>query len=90
MKIEVYMRENPPCPFCINAKKWLENNGLAFVQHDVMVGDNKSQLDARLGHPAMTVPQIFVNDQLIGGYTDLVKSDLVKSQINKDLGSLSL
>ena len=90
MKIEIYARENPPCPFCINAKKWFKAKNLDFVEYDVTVGDTKIMLDSRLGHQARTVPQIFINDQYIGGYTDLIASEFAKSLINNDLNGLSL
>lgn len=90
MKIEIYSRQNPPCPFCINAKKWLEAKNLPYTNYDVNEGDNRDQLNARLGQEARTVPQIFIDGQLIGGYTDLVASDFAKSLISRDLGGLSL
>lgn len=90
MKIEIYSRQTPPCPFCINAKKWLQAHNLPFIEYDITEGDNRVHLDSRLGSPAQTVPQIFIDDQLIGGYTDLIKSELAKSLVNRDLGGLSL
>lgn len=90
MKIEIYTRQEPPCPFCINAKKWFEAKNLAYENYDINEGDTRDQLNARLGYPAQTVPQIFIDGQLIGGYTDLVASDFAKSLISKDLGGLSL
>lgn len=90
MKIEIYTRETPPCPFCINTKKWLKSKELAYTEYDVNQGDIRFELDQRLGHPARTVPQIFVDGELIGGYTDLISSDFAKSLINQDLNGLSL
>lgn len=90
MTIEIYSRETPPCPYCINAKKWFNANNLEYTEYEIMEGTTKADLDARLGHTAMSVPQIFINDELVGGYTDLIASDLAKSLINKDLGGLTL
>lgn len=90
MKIEIYARKEPPCPFCINAKRWLQSNNLLYQEFDINEGDNRAQLDARLGQPARTVPQIFIDGELIGGYTDLIASDFAKSLIRRDLGGLTL
>lgn len=90
MKIEIYTRAAPPCPFCINAKRWLESKKLEFTNYDVNEGDNRAKLEAKLGHPPKTVPQIFIDDQLIGGYTDLIASDFAKSLINNDISGLTL
>lgn len=90
MKIEIFTRATPPCPFCLNAKKWLQANNLTYTEYDVTEGDNREKAEALLGHALKTVPQIFINDELIGGYTDLVGSDFAKSLIRRDLGGLTL
>ena len=90
MKIELYTRATPICPFCINAKKWLEAKSLPYENYDIHEGTNLQDLADKLGHPPKTVPQIFVNGALIGGYTDLIASDIVKQLIQNDIGGLSL
>ena len=62
------------CPFCQRAKALLDQKG---VKYDWIVLDGKdkelNELRARTGQ--RTVPQIFIDDQLIGGYSDLAKLD---------------
>ncbi len=60
------------CPYCVRAKKLLESKGVKF--EEIMV-DDKPELFNELKKKSgmMTVPQIFINDQLIGGYTELAE-----------------
>jgi glutaredoxin 3 len=63
------------CVFCLRAKEYLRSRGVAYVEVDV-TGDEAAR--ARLverAHGRRTVPQIFVGDVPIGGYTDLVALD---------------
>lgn len=90
MKIEIYTRETPHCPYCLNAKKWLQANNLQYENFDINAGTNLADLEKRLGQPPRSVPQIFIDGELIGGYTDLVASDFAKSLVRRDLGGLTL
>jgi glutaredoxin 3 len=59
------------CPYCHRAKALLTRKGAAFSEIDVgMSMDKRREMEARAngGH---TVPQIFINDQHIGGCDDL-------------------
>lgn len=60
------------CPYCVAAKNFFEARGHSY--EEVMV-DSKPEIYAELKAKTnwMTVPQIFINDQFIGGYTDLQK-----------------
>ena len=63
------------CVFCIRAKEYLRSRGVAYEEVDV-TGDDAAR--ARLMDRASgrrTVPQIFVGDVHVGGYTDLVALD---------------
>ena len=72
-KIEVY--STAVCPYCVAAKNLLKAKGLAW--DDIRVDTDPVQRDAMLarsgGH--RTVPQIFINDQFVGGYDELVAAD---------------
>ena len=67
-KVVIYSKVR--CPYCVAAKNLLGSKGVAF--EEIMM-DNKPEeyaaLKARTG--MMTVPQIFINDQLVGGYDEL-------------------
>ena len=72
-KIEVY--STAVCPYCVAAKNLLKAKGLAW--DDIRVDTDPAQRETMLarsgGH--RTVPQIFINDQFVGGYDELVAAD---------------
>ncbi|MEP6898243.1 MAG: glutaredoxin 3 [Rhodanobacter sp.] len=72
-KIEVY--STAVCPYCVAAKNLLKSRGLEW--NEVRIDTDPVQRDAMLARSGgrRTVPQIFVNDQLVGGYDDLVAAD---------------
>lgn len=60
------------CPYCDQAKALLAQKGITFEERKI--GDGYSKEDLLEAVPAArTVPQIFINDQLIGGFTELKK-----------------
>ena len=70
--IKIYTN-NPDCPYCIKAKQFLTNKGLAF---EYLLVD-KAQIK-ELFPEATTVPQIAADNLHIGGYDELVKLYEVK------------
>ncbi len=69
-KVIVYTIEF--CPFCARAKQLLRSKGVSFEEMDIT---NREEMWDELEKKSnmKTVPQIFVNDKLIGGYQELVK-----------------
>jgi glutaredoxin 3 len=59
------------CSFCIRAKMLLENYGVDFEYVD-LTGDLDGQVELAKRTGRMTMPQVFVGEELIGGYEDLV------------------
>ena len=60
------------CPFCLQAKALLESNGIEFEERNVSKDWTKDQLLAAVPN-ARTLPQIFLDDKLVGGFTELRK-----------------
>lgn len=59
------------CPFCVQAKNLLKRKGIEdFTEIDVMTGNARDEMIEKSGG-RMTVPQIFINEQHIGGFDDL-------------------
>ena len=58
------------CPFCLQAKALLESNGIEFEERNVSKDWTKDQLLAAVPN-ARTLPQIFLDDNYIGGFTEL-------------------
>lgn len=58
------------CPYCDQAKVLLKTKGIAFEEKKI--GDGYTREDLLEAVPtARTVPQIFLGEQLIGGFTEL-------------------
>jgi len=58
------------CPFCDQAKALLDKNGIEFEERKI--GNGYTREDLLEAVPtARTVPQIFLDDKLIGGFTEL-------------------
>ncbi len=62
--IEIYTKDY--CPFCHRAKELLRVKGAEFTEHDVTT-DALREKEMRERSGQTTVPEIFVDDELIGG-----------------------
>jgi glutaredoxin 3 len=72
-KIEIY--STAVSPYCVAAKNLLKSKGLEW--QEVRVDTDPAQRDAMLQRSGgrRTVPQIFINDEHVGGFDDLVAAD---------------
>jgi glutaredoxin len=68
MKATVWSKDH--CPFCDQAKSLLKMKGIEFEEKKIGHGYTKEQLLEAVP-TARTVPQIFIDEQLIGGFTEL-------------------
>ena len=60
------------CSYCDRAKISIEQKGYEY--DSINIEDNNNiDLLLKMNKNARTMPQIFIDDKLIGGYTDLVK-----------------
>jgi len=67
---------SPTCSYCHAAKSLLKQQGVDYQEIDLIKeAEQGQQLLIKSGQ--RTVPQIFINDQPIGGFTEL--SQLVSS-----------
>ena len=58
------------CPFCDQAKALLTQKGIEFEEKKI--GDGYTREDLLEAVPtARTVPQIFLDGELVGGFTEL-------------------
>jgi glutaredoxin len=61
------------CPFCLQAKALLKQKNIEFEERNITQGDwTKEQLLEAIP-TAKTLPQIFLDDNYIGGFTELRK-----------------
>lgn len=68
-KVEIYTWST--CPFCRRAKELLNAKDVDFTEYDI-TGDDaaRAKMVERTGGPK-SVPQIFINDRLVGGCDDI-------------------
>lgn len=72
------------CSFCLRAKILLEQAGVEFEYVD-MTGDIDAQIELSQRTGRLTMPQVMVGDELIGGFEDLVLA-LRNPRIREALG----
>ena len=68
LHITVYTRDN--CPNCVSAKRILEAANLKYVDVDIQLGDRLANFLKEFPD-ARQMPQIFINDQRVGGVEGL-------------------
>ena len=72
-KVEIYTKWG--CPYCIRAKSLLDSKGVSYEEYDItMGGPKRAEMQQRVPG-AMTVPQILVNDEPLGGSDDIAALD---------------
>lgn len=62
------------CPYCMKAKKLLNEKGIEFEDHDITANEveERKRIGEMIGSPGRTtVPQIFINEKHIGGFSEL-------------------
>jgi GrxC family glutaredoxin len=62
------------CPFCFGAKAFLRSKNVEFEEIDV-TDDPVQRAEMERLSARRTVPQIFIDDQSIGGYDDARRLD---------------
>jgi glutaredoxin len=68
MKATVWSKYH--CPYCEQAKALLQQKGIQFEEKKIGDGYTREELLEAVPN-ARTVPQIFLDDKLIGGFTEL-------------------
>ena len=60
------------CPYCDQAKNLLKMKGIEYEERNINNGWDKEDL-LSVVPGARTVPQIFLDEELVGGFTELKK-----------------
>ena len=69
---QITMLTSPTCGYCHAAKNLLQQQGVTYKEVDLVKdGEQAQQLLMKSGQ--RTVPQIFINEKPIGGFTELSK-----------------
>lgn len=69
MKALVWSKEN--CPQCVQAKSFLKLKGIAIEERVIGQGPWTKDDLLRAVPTARSVPQIFLEDEYVGGFTEL-------------------
>ncbi len=69
VKVDLYIW--PTCPYCVRAKSLLDSEGITYNLYDIS-GDRNKLNELKKITGSGSVPQIFVNEEFIGGCDDLV------------------
>jgi len=70
MSAKILMYTSPFCGYCSAAKSLLKKKGVSFEEIDVFGdADMKAKMVEITGRTS--VPQIFINDEHIGGFDDM-------------------
>ncbi len=67
-KITIYTI--PTCPYCMRAKSLFDSLGINFEEVDVSINQAKRQ-EIIERYNWLTVPAIFIGDELVGGFDDV-------------------
>lgn len=68
MKIEMFTQDL--CGYCLLASKEFESRGWTYITHNIKYEENLNNLKELVPN-VRTVPQIWIDDEHVGGYDDL-------------------
>ena len=71
--VEIYTKDY--CGYCSRAKALLRDKGVAFEEYDITMGGPQRAEMIERSNGGMTVPQIFIDGQHVGGSDDLAALD---------------
>ncbi len=72
-KIEIYTRRY--CGYCVQAKMLLDEKGVDYIELSIDADPELRQTMIQRSAGGTTVPQIFINNQSIGGCMELFALD---------------
>jgi len=70
MKAIVWSKDG--CPYCVQAKALLESRSIEYEERNINQDWTREQLLEAVP-TARTLPQIFLDEELVGGFTELRK-----------------
>lgn len=72
----IIVYSGPFCPYCVRAKNLLTKKGVSFEEIDVSSNPQIRDEMIEKSNGRRTIPQIFINNQHIGGFDDLYALDM--------------
>ena len=80
MQITIYSKNN--CTFCNKAKHLVKTLGLTYEEKKMEDFDSPEAMLEDIGKPVRTMPQIKIDDKLVGGYNQLIEYFTDKGLVN--------
>ena len=71
MPLQIIVYSKSACPQCESAKKLLQSRALDFTEVKIDDEDERLAFYAKCGPSVRQMPQIFINDQRVGGLAGL-------------------
>ncbi|MCJ8145984.1 glutaredoxin 3 [Acinetobacter sp. A3.8] len=71
MTANVVVYSTSVCPYCVRAKQLLERKGVAYKEINLSTEAPEVRIELMQRTNHRTVPQIFINDEFIGGFDQL-------------------
>ncbi len=71
MKVVIYSKEN--CIYCSKAKNLMDKLGLKYTEKKLEDFDSVDDMLKDIGKQVRTMPQIKIDDELVGGYHQLIE-----------------
>lgn len=75
-KVEIYTTQT--CPFCVRAKALLTAKNVDFIEYDVSASPGVRNKMTKRAQGSSSVPQIFIDNEHIGGCDQLYSLDARK------------
>ena len=75
--MEVIVYSKTVCPYCTQAKAFLKKNDIGYQEINLDDDLERTKFYESVGAGVRSVPQIFVDGERIGGFTELMKSDIL-------------
>ncbi len=72
---DVVVYTAPACPYCVRAKELLTRRNVPFKEIALSWDDESGWKEAERRSGMKTMPQIFVGEKCVGGYTELAALD---------------
>ncbi len=69
MKVLIYTKDN--CIWCDRAKFLLDSKKISYNEIDLSDDSERLKFYEKIGDNVKTVPQVFIDDNRIGGFQDL-------------------
>jgi len=80
MEIIIYSKQN--CTFCTKAKNLIKNLGLEYTEKKMEDFVSSEAMLEDIGKQVRTMPQIKIDNKLIGGYNQLVEHFADMGKVN--------